>query len=408
MRIKLKQVIPILGVAGIGTFALLGNAQPVELPPQADRFEVRIPQSLPEAGEAKVEMIRSRPEVRFKKWNGEVNLGVRYAKVQGAGVQVGNRTEWRGAKEEVHAYPIDDENFEIEVVLKEKPDTNVFEFQIDGAEDLDFFYQPELTQDEIDEGASRPENVVGSYAVYHKTKANHRVGSINYATGKAFHIYRPKAIDANGVEEWAELLYDSGVLSVTVPQSFLDEAVYPVRVDPTFGYTTIGGTGSNIGEDTIRLSSTWAAPENGIVEKLTVYLGDNSVTLVTFRPVIYINSTDALVTFGAEFETNIDNSWVDSVLTDSSITDAINYDFGIWVKNNGGTVNTLFDVGTHSFRRANETYHATNNPPDPFVEVSVIVSRDYSIYATYTAETEQTSTTIFKSTTTIKSSATIK
>ena len=83
-----------------------------ELPPQADRFEVRMPQTLPEAGEAKVEMIKSRSEIRLKKWNGEVNLGVRYAKVQGAGVQVGNRMEWRGAKEEVHAYPIDDENFE--------------------------------------------------------------------------------------------------------------------------------------------------------------------------------------------------------------------------------------------------------------------------------------------------------
>jgi hypothetical protein len=74
--------------------------------------------------------------------------------------------------------------FEIEIVLDEKPATNAF--RIEGAEDLDFFYQPELTPEENAEGAFRPENVVGSYAVYHKTKANHRVGDINYATEKAY------------------------------------------------------------------------------------------------------------------------------------------------------------------------------------------------------------------------------
>src|SRR3990167_10044130 len=144
--------------------------------------------------------------------------------------------EWKDVREEVHAYPINNENFEIEIILKDRPDINTFDFTIDGADNLDFFYQPPLTQKEIDEGASRPDNVIGSYAVYHKTKANHRVGSINYATGKAFHIYRPKATDANGAEVWAELNYPNGTLTVTVPQKFLDDAVYPVRVDPTFGY----------------------------------------------------------------------------------------------------------------------------------------------------------------------------
>jgi hypothetical protein len=93
---------------------------------------------------------------------------------------------------------MEDGGFEIEIVLDEAPASNVFEFQIEGAEDLDFFYQPPLSDEEIAEGAVRPENVIGSYAVYHKAKANHRVGNTSYSTGRAFHIYRPKAIDANG------------------------------------------------------------------------------------------------------------------------------------------------------------------------------------------------------------------
>jgi hypothetical protein len=104
-----------------------------------------------------------------------------------------------GDKEKMHAYPLpakegmEDGGFEIEICLAERPPTNVFRFAIEGAEDLDFFYQPELSAEEILEGAIRTENVIGSYAANHKTKANHRVGDTNYATGKAHYIYRSKA-----------------------------------------------------------------------------------------------------------------------------------------------------------------------------------------------------------------------
>ena len=41
---------------------------------------------------------------------------------------------------------------------------------------LDFFDQPKPSPKEIPEGTVRHESVIGSYAVYHKTKANHRIG----------------------------------------------------------------------------------------------------------------------------------------------------------------------------------------------------------------------------------------
>src|SRR3989344_9097102 len=209
--------------ARIDTFIDLGDKQAVELGA-----------TLPEGGKSEVEFITDHPEIRLKKWNGEVNLGVSYDKVQTRGQRpfLSNRMEWKDGKEEVHAYPLDakagmeDGGFEIEVFLKEKPDTNVFDFTIDGAENLDFFYQPALTQAEIDAGDVRPENVIGSYAIYYKDHANHIIGQTNYATGKAYHIYRPKAIDAEGNETWAVLDYQDGVLSVTVPQKFLDDAIY--------------------------------------------------------------------------------------------------------------------------------------------------------------------------------------
>ena len=134
--------------------------------------------------------------------------------------------------------------FEFEIILRERPASNVVEMAIE-AEGLKFYYQPELTQEEIDEGAYRPEEVVGSYAVYHATcgQMHKKEDAEKYQTGKAFHIYRPKVYDANGNWIWGELNIDAeaGILSITVDQQWLNNAVYPVRVDPTFGYTEVGG-----------------------------------------------------------------------------------------------------------------------------------------------------------------------
>src|SRR3990167_3405653 len=216
--LTLKGLLTTLLIAGTMTAPLpqgdliLGGV--VELSPYietAREFRNEKLSSILSAGLNRTIISKDKPEIRLEKWNGEIGLTIAYNDPEiinakgNANLLNPSKVEWKGAKQELHAYPLpvgegmEDGGFEIEVVLKEKPATNKFDFQLSGYQDLDFFYQPALTQQEIDEGASRPENVIGSYAVYHKTKANHQMGSINYATGKAFHIYRPKAIDANGV-----------------------------------------------------------------------------------------------------------------------------------------------------------------------------------------------------------------
>ena len=89
--------------------------------------------------------------------------------------------------------------------------------------------------------------MAGSYAVYHQTQEGDytALGGKNYKAGKAFHIYRPRIEDATGASCWGELNIDvkAGLLTVTIPQDWLDQAVYPVRhaAGLTFGYTSIGG-----------------------------------------------------------------------------------------------------------------------------------------------------------------------
>src|SRR3989344_550188 len=115
----------------------------------------------------------------------------------------------------------------------------------------------------------RAENTIGSYAVYHKTIQGHIEGNLNHETGKVFHIYRPKAIDAEGKEAWGTLSYENGSLTVTIPQEFLDSASYPVRVDPTFGNTSIGASSAIYAG---RRATSFTSPtESGSITSISAY-----------------------------------------------------------------------------------------------------------------------------------------
>lgn len=367
--------------------------------------------SIPEAGLNRTIINKTKPEITLEKWDGEVSLTIAYEGVTGQGKKNlldPSKIEWKGAKQEVHAYPLaakegmEDGGFEIEVILKEKPTTSVFDFQLSGWEDLDFFYQAPLWQEagldnptldctdtncvEDNSISSRPENVVGSYAVYHKTKADHRVGSMNYATGKVFHIYRPKVIDANEVEVWAILSYSNGVLSITVPQNFLDSAVYPVKIDPTFGYTTAGSSNELTANENIR-GSKFTLSEAGDVTKLTSSEWITQGTARDHRLAIYRENgvsevfkadTDSYTVGGSQV-------WADYTLTPTTSLTVDDY----WLVNWGDGTNAsdwnrlAYDTGS-----AEKGFFSTTNSnfnwPDPLTW-GIESSRTFSIYATYTA-----------------------
>lgn len=223
------------------------------------------------------------PQFKLKNWDNETNFSLRYIDdLSGVVEKIGDTIKYIKEKEEVHFYekPNFDElgGFEIEILLKEKPASNKIRFSIQS-KGLNFFYQPELTQKEKDNGGGRPDNVIGSYAVYHKTKRDNIVGQNEYRTGKAFHIYRPKIIDKNGNWIWGELNIDeqTGILTITIDQQWLDGAIYPVLVDPTFGYTTVGSSWLNLAENTLdrskRRGDTSTSPGDvNTVEKITVNL----------------------------------------------------------------------------------------------------------------------------------------
>ena len=103
-----------------------------------------------------------KPQFKLMRWDNEVNCSIRLIDSEPKQLITENeKIKLIGATKEVHFYDIaPNEEYpegahEFEVILKEKPLTNKIEFTLE-TKGLNFFYQLELTQQEIDEGVVRP------------------------------------------------------------------------------------------------------------------------------------------------------------------------------------------------------------------------------------------------------------
>jgi len=335
-----------------------------------ERFEIEI-------GDSKQPDFK--PQVKLMKWTNECNFSVRAIDDEvGNFKQVKDKEKIKLVKNkrEYHFYE-DGENFEFEVILKEKPKTNVVKMSIQ-TKGLKFYYQPELTEEEK-KTCTRPENVVGSYAVYHESKQGdyHLMGKKNYRAGKAFHIYRPKIVDKTGNWTWGELNINEkkGILTVEIPQEFLDNAVYPVIVDPTFGYTSKGSTFRT--SDDID-GGDHPLPENGIISSISVWLYRSSATKC--KCAIY--NTDYQKQGVSEEKEQIYNPASETTF---NFSPTINLNSGTyWLVKWSDKDTTLYmDTGSRS-----ELYHIYpdyDGYPDSFTPDYIYNDYITSIYATYTA-----------------------
>ena len=120
---------------------------------------------------------------------------------------------------------IGDTAFEYDCILEREPESNIISLHMDGAENFNFFRQPDYIKEPF---------LKGSYAVYKKERL------IGEGTGKLCHIHRPEIIDARGRRCWGELSVVGNELRITIHEQWLAEAKYPVVVDPTLGTTTVG------------------------------------------------------------------------------------------------------------------------------------------------------------------------
>jgi hypothetical protein len=264
-----------------------------------------------------------------------------------------------------------------------KPKNNFYTFNLEGWENFDFFYQPELTQEEIDEGHIRPDNVVGSYAVYHKTKRNHEMGKTDYKTGKFCHIYRPCAVDNNADFAWTELKIDNGVYTVTIPQDFIDKAEYPVIINDEFGYHANGGSVDTQSANQLSAQVYYSAAGAGDVTTISCYCGFSQFT--NGQCAVYHRVAAVPDTYKGESEQKQNwNGPATTSLCDFTVSPtfeiaADDYAICLW----SGTEYWFdYDAGTnYGIDNTGNTY---NTWPKPWAGTNRARNYNYCIWVTYT------------------------
>lgn len=323
------------------------------------------------------------PQAKVMRWNNDVNLSFRLVDsapaLPATVVQDGNVVKWQKRSIEAHFYDRGDSPdhpegaFELEVLLKERPASNVVGFTLQ-TKGLDFFYQPILTQAEIDDGCSRPENVVGSYAVYHSTQKGDysKLGGNNYRAGKVCHIYRPQVSDANGASTWADLNIDAVALTATIiiPQAFLDTAVYPVLVDPTFGWTTGGASNQSGNSGYAYTSGDTASPSSsGALQSMSAYVWEGSgsvrVSLAVYNGVTLVDYTD-------QYTISVSNGsppqWYQGIVVNkASVSQGIGY-YLAWKAENYSLQMMYDTVGTNYVMWHVDAYYDPWGNPEYFTQ----------------------------------------
>jgi lipoate-protein ligase A len=269
------------------------------------------------------------------------------------------------------------EGFLFDILITEKPSSNLIPLTIKYKK-LRFLKQEKVNE----ENNWQEPRVINSYAVYHEeNKSNNE-----YQTGKAFHIYRPWVEDANEHRVWCDLEIDetNEIANIIIPQDFIDNATYPIYIDPTMGYTSAGASSSNISGNII--GSVFAA--GGFeVSSITAYISWAGAVSYTYKFGIYDNSNNTIQpqTTPLSGATINFTGWSTLNTNDSSTYVMDNAIIVGWATLTGYSPTMLFYYDTDAsvgYRIESSAY--TGTFPSPVTWDTSTTGRKYSIYATIT------------------------
>ena len=335
--------------------------------------------------------INFRPTVAFKRW-GEVGAELRVPTIRNIAPSFdGERVTWRDGDIASRFYILregsatEDPAFEFEFILFSPPVVTSLDLEL-AMDTLDLFFQPELTPFEVARGNIRPPNVVNSFAAYHATcgQMHSQPGDAEkYKAGKAFHIYRPEAVDDLGNRRFFNFLLVGSTLKILLDTAWLASAAYPVVIDPTVGYTTLGASLDNTNE--WLLSNNHTAPSAGDANPGTAYVGGKTQSGTTVHMFgAYVGggaSPDGKALLATSGQITMDGTlaYRSAAITWTGIT-ATDY----WLATNAQTNGqTAYDA---EFLTAYMLSHSHGNDmPDPFPSHTNTADYKISMYVDYTA-----------------------
>lgn len=306
----------------------------------------------------------------------------------------GDRLEWRDPVGDIGLNIYDHPNrpeyergaSEFEIVLGSRPPADILHvpFELDN---ITAIFQPQLTPADVTPlemslpGFGRPDHIVNSYAL----RATSRNGVMNtstesdkYQTGKVGHLERAFLVDANGTRFWVDYILDlnfNEILFMIPPAS-----VFPVTIGPTFGYTTIGGTGGSANQP----NAGYATPaSSGTLTSITVYTPD-AATGWNIAAALYSDNAGDIDAKLVEDSGNTAKSggadWYTVNMNSYSLVGSTQY----WVTHWWDATHTYrYDTGAANQNKT-ESGETFETWPDPFVD-AFSLARNPSLYGTYSA-----------------------
>ena len=342
-----------------------------------------------------------KPKIKFKKWGGEseFSLDLQVDELGTEAVEDG-KIKWKGTKKEFHCWPVSPSDdlpeggYEFEIILKNKHVPYSYDFTIADS-NCAYHIQPPMNErigmDGIAWGTEtegynsldqlihkqREENV-NSIAIYNPSRPMNTVGGPLYRAGKIGTIRRAKAIDKDGNWVWCPMFFvNPTTLRITVPEDFAnDDSKFPIRIDPTFGYTTIGGSSVYFNTPgSICLIGSGLVHTAGSRQRVISYhmygrgtsCAGAGYVITAGVPVARLGPTAAIALTGSDI-------WNTSSAVSQVMMNGIIYGPAI-----GACVAAYvyYDVGS-----GNQRSHCPTDLPNPWVEDGQTAAM-YSYYATY-------------------------
>ena len=180
-----------------------------------------------------------------------------------------------------------DDSLKIERVFYQKP-TEAPRYRLAYSPGVSFYYQGELTAEEIAMGVVRPDDVVGSYAVYCNKQGHYKdlAGNtkVNYGCGKLGHLYAPYWTDAEGRKiKGIQRIVDNYLIFDLPEQEWIDSAVLPITLDPSLGYTTVGASIYLLSNYSLAYGVPIGSAAGGTITNVSAYLKNNTALFETLK-----------------------------------------------------------------------------------------------------------------------------
>jgi hypothetical protein len=324
------------------------------------------------------------PQLKLLRWDNEVNFSARLVmdEQKTSVITDEDKIIYQGENISARFYNYISEKYtdgayEFDIVLKERPKVNNIIFTIE-TKGLLFFKQFELSEEEIKQGSVRPDNIINSYAVYYENQFLNRTGCKIYGNGKAFHIYRPEIIDSNGNRDWCDIniIKSTGLMSIDIPSEFLDKASYPVTVDPTFGFKTVGGS-HDTSTTNLCTGSYFRTIDYSQVQSLTMYVYPD--TTHNIYAGIFKVSDLSYIAGTNEGPSGISANWYTMNLTTNPVLD-VSTDYYLLINRDTASCYFYYDTTDGNSYYKSITY---NSPILWNVTSPTTGTKNYSIYCTY-------------------------